>query len=483
VEIADAGPCRKHLKVAVSRDDIDRQFAESIGELRREAPVPGFRPGRAPRGLVERRFRKEAAGQVKSALVQAAMAQVGEERDIHPIAPPKVDLDAISLPDDGPLRFEVEIEVQPDFPLPDYKSLKVNRPVKTITEADIDEHLKSFLERYGQLVPKLEGGAEPGDLVIANLSFHRDGVVLNEAKEVQFRLQPELRFQDGHVPKLAEALAGAVAGELRDAEAHIGTGSTDPALRGQTVGVTFQVLDLKRYRPPEVNGAFLESIGFDDLHDLRSAVSDALKRRIEFQQRQAVRTQILDQLVAQTPFDLPAELVSRQEKVVLHRQVLEMRKAGMNDRDIRAREAQIRANAHAETLRSLKEFFILTNIAQAEDVKIEEADVEQEIEAIAERNDESPRRVRARVEREGQGEALGAQILERKTLDKIIEYVQFEEVPLADEPQVAETIDQTAAVPPLEGSGEAAPEAAAEAAPAVAAETPSEGGGPEAGPA
>jgi trigger factor len=390
------------------------------------------------------------------------MEQVGEERHIHPIVQPKVDLDAIPLPDEGPLRFEVEIEVQPDFSLPDYKSLKVKRPVKTISEADVDEHLRTFLEHYGQIVPKLEGGAEPGDLVIANITFHYQGVVMKQAKEVQFRLQPELRFQDGHVPALATALAGAVAGELRDAEAHIGTGSTDPALRGKTIEVTFEVLDLKRYRLPEVNDAFLDSIGFDDLDDLRGAAKEGLERRIDFQQRQAVRRQILDQLVAQTAFDLPAELVSRQESVVLHRQVLEMRKAGMTDRDIRAREAQVRANAHAETTRSLKEYFILAKIADTEEIKIDETDVEQEIESIAARNDESPRRVRARLEREGQGEALGAQILERKTLDKIMTHVQFEDVPLAPEPEVAETIDQTAAVAPPPGSAEAAPAAAAD---------------------
>ena len=99
------------------------------------------------------------------------------------------------------MRFEMEVEVRPDFPLPAYKALTVKRPVKTITDADVDAQIKAFLERYAQLVPKLEGGAELGDYITADLTFHRDGQTYNEAKEIQFRLQPELRFQDGSVPE------------------------------------------------------------------------------------------------------------------------------------------------------------------------------------------------------------------------------------------------------------------------------------------
>ena len=107
-------------------------------------------------------------------------------------------------------------------------------------------------------MPKLEGGAEVGDYITADLQFHRDGQVLNEAKEIQFRLQPELRFQDGHVPDVAKALTGVRPGESRETDAKIGSGSADPSLRGQTIRVTFQVHDLKRLRMPEVDAAFLE---------------------------------------------------------------------------------------------------------------------------------------------------------------------------------------------------------------------------------
>jgi trigger factor len=430
VQISDVGPCKKHLKIAIARGEIDRQFDESLGAMKREAAVPGFRPGHAPRQLVEKRFRKQVAEQVKQTLLLAALEQLDEDYKLNPITQPDLDPTAIELPDEGPLSFEMDVEVRPEFELPAYKALTVKRPVKTITDADVEAQYKLFLERYAQLVPKLEGGAELGDFVTADLRFHRDGATLNEVKEIQFRLQPELRFQDGSVPEVGQALLGVKPGESREADARIGSGSADPSLRGQTIRVTFQVNDLKSLRLPEVDAAFLKSIGFDSDEELRKALHDVLERRLASAQRQAIRRDVLTKLIDQTPFDLPADLVSRQEKSTLRRLVLDLRQQGLSESEIRAREAEIRANAHEATLRSLKEFFILAKIAEAEKITVGDDDLDEEIELIADRSDESPRRVRARIEKDGLADALASQILERKTLDRILEFVSYEEVPL-----------------------------------------------------
>jgi trigger factor len=388
----------------------------------------------------------------------AALEQLDEDYQLNPITQPQLDVEAIELPDEGPMQFEMDVEVRPDFPLPAYKALTVKRPVKTITDADVDAQYTRFLERYAQLVPKLEGGAEQGDFVTADLRFEDEGKALNEAKEVQFRLQPELRFQDGSVPDVGKALAGVKPGESRVSEARIGSGSPDPNLRGKTIKVTFQVNDLKQLRLPEVNTAFLHSVGFDSEEDLRKALREVLERRLASQQRQAIRHDVMTKLIEETPFDLPPDLVARQEKSTLRRLVHELQQEGLDESAIRAREAEIRANAHESTLRSLKEFFVLAKIAEAEGIKVEDDDLDEEIELIAARTDESARRVRARVEKEGLADALASQILERKTLDRILEFVKFEEVPLEEQGPV-ETLDQTAA--PAGAEGEAAADEAA----------------------
>src|SRR5262249_41692583 len=115
VKITDVGPCKKHLKVSIARPEIDREFDESLGNLKREAAVPGFGPGRAPRQLVQKRFRKEVADQVKSTLLMACLEQLDEDYKLNPITQPDLDVQAIELPEEGPMMFEMDLEVRPDF--------------------------------------------------------------------------------------------------------------------------------------------------------------------------------------------------------------------------------------------------------------------------------------------------------------------------------------------------------------------------------
>ena len=471
VDIRNVGPCKKHVAVAIARDEITKQFKESLGSMKRDAQVPGFRPGHAPLSLVEKRFKKQVSEQVKSTLLMAALEQLDADYKLKPITPPQLDIAAITLPDEGPLKFEIEVEVRPDFPLPAYKDLTVSRPVKTIDDRDVDAQLNLFLERHGQLVPKLEGAAEIGDYLMCDLLLHgSDGQVVKASKEIQFRLQQELRLQDGTVPDLGAILTGIKPGETREADAKIGSGAADPSLRGATIKMSFTVHDLKQMRLPEVNATFLNSIGFESRAELREALREILERRLKGQQRQAMRREIMDKLIAETSFDLPAELVSRQEKSTVNKLIMEMKQQGLNDNEIRAREAAIRANARESTLRGLKEYFILEQISEAEEITVEEPDFEEEIESIAARSDESARRVRARIEKDKLADALGSQILERKTLDRIFDYVKYKEVPMVEDEVAVETLDQTATAAPPE-----AEEPEDSAPPAGEAETESTG--------
>lgn len=457
VRVDDAGACKKHVTITIPRSEIERQFEESLKTFQKEAQVPGFRPGHAPKSLVQKRFRKQVADQVKSTLLMESLEQVDNEQQLNPITQPKLDLAAIELPEEGPMEFDMEVEVRPEFAAPEYKGLKVKRPVRAITDKDVDQQYERFLERYGRLVPRTDADAAAriGDYLTADLTFLRDdGSVIKEVKEVQFRLQPELRFQDGRVPAIGESLAGVKIGQTREAAAELGSSVSEADLRGKTVKVRIVVNDLKELVLPEVNDEFLHSIGFENAEELRGEVREALGRRIAAQQRRAVRRQVLDALIAATPFDLPSDLVSRQESSTISRMVSELRREGMAVEEIRARQAEIRANAHESTLRSLKEFFILAKIAEAEKIEVEEEDLDLEIEAMAERADESVRRVRARIEKEGMFDALATDILERKALDHILAAVEYEDVAV-DEPEVAvETLDEQA-TPEAEADDEA----------------------------
>ncbi len=154
----------------------------------------------------------------------SSLEQIDQDYKLDPITQPQLDVEAIEIPEKGPMNFEMDVEVRPQFEVPNYSGLKVKRPVAELTDKHVDEQLTRFLEGHGQIVPKLEGAAELGDYLTADLAFVRpDGQPLNEFKEVQFRLQPEIRFQDGAIADTS-ALVGAKPGETREVEAKLGYG-------------------------------------------------------------------------------------------------------------------------------------------------------------------------------------------------------------------------------------------------------------------
>ena len=184
--------------------------------------------------------------------------------------------------------------------------------------------------------------------------------------------------------------------------------------------------------------------GFKLEADLRDAVKDALVRRLEYRQRQEARRQITAALTVAADWELPPGLLQRQSQRELQRAAMEMQSSGFSDDEIRAYENVLRQNSRVATARALKEHFILERIAEAEEIDATEEDYEAEIRRIAAQSGESPRRVRAKIEKSGSMDVLHNQVIENKVIDLILGTPEFEEVPYSPEETDVEAIDLTA---------------------------------------
>ena len=141
VTVESPSACERHVTVLISREDVDRYFNEAIDELMPKASVPGFRPGRAPRKLVESRFRQDVTDQVKGSLLLDTINQVVEEQEFSAISEPNFDFEAVTVPNEGPMTFEFDIEVRPEFDMPDWKELKLEKPTRNVTGEDVDHQI------------------------------------------------------------------------------------------------------------------------------------------------------------------------------------------------------------------------------------------------------------------------------------------------------------------------------------------------------
>jgi len=444
VKVDERSTCERHVTVTIPREDIERYFDKEFTELMPTAQVPGFRAGHAPRKLVETKFRKEVGGKVKGELLMDSLAQVNEDEKLSAISEPDFDFEAVELPEKGDLTFEFDIEVRPEFDLPQWKGLKIEKPVHEYTDADVDETLQNILARRGRLAPH-DGPASPGDYITANLTFQHDGRELASAEEEVIRIRPVLSFRDGNIEDFGALMSGVRAGETREGFALLSNDAPNVELRGQKVTAIFKVLEVKKLEVPELTPELLDELGgFADEAELRDAIRDQLGRQLEYEQHQRAREQITAALTVAANWELPPGLLRRQGRRELQRAVMELQRSGFSDDEIQAHENALRQNSAVVTARALKEHFILERIAEDEEIDVNEEDFDAEIRLLAAQSNESPRRVRARLEKAGSMDVLRNQIIERKVIELILANAVFKEV--AHKPQRAdeEAIDHAA---------------------------------------
>ena len=428
VEIQNAGPCKKHVRVQVPRSDLDYFYNDAVKELVSTAAVPGFRTGHVPRKLVEKRFRKEVGDHVRQKVLMQSLQQLGEDHKLDAINEPDLDVEALVLPDEGDFTYEFDVEVRPEFDLPDYAGLKVKRPVRTISDAEVQTYLENYLAQFGKLVPH-DGPAESADFVLASLRFESAGQELSRASEREIRIRPVLRFADAEIAEFDKLMQGVRPGDVREATTTISVEASTVELRGEPVTIHFDIADVKRLRLPELDQEFFDQVGVASEPVLRQDIREVLERQVIYDQRQATRRQVLEKITASADWDLPESLVKRQVENALRREILEMQQAGFTDEQIRARQNELLQNQISTTRQALKEHFVLDKIATQEKLEVTPHDKEVEISNMAMQRGESPRRVRARLEKMGLLENLEAQILERKAVDVVLQKAIFEDTP------------------------------------------------------
>ena len=422
LDINETSACGRHVTVTVPRSDIERYFQKQFDSIVPKAEVPGFRVGKAPRNLVEKKFRVQVADQVKGALLMDSLTQISESEVFSAISEPDLDYEQVSVPDDGDLKFEFNIEVRPDFEMPKWKGLNLERPEHDFTDADVDAELEKLSAQFSTLEP-VEDIVEAGDYIEANITTRLDGKDISSASDVSVQVLPSLSLADGMIEDFDKLIIGAAADEKRTAKVTVNEFSENLELAGKELEIEFEILDVKR-RAGGGADELASKTGMD-LEELRKRIKEGLESRLEYSQREVVREQISKTLTESASWELPPDLLRRQSHRELERATIEMRRSGFSDQEIRERENRIRSNILERTEVMLREHFILERIAEEENVEETEADYTMEIARIAAQQNDSPRRVRARLERSGQMDSLRNMIIEGKVIEMITEAATF----------------------------------------------------------
>lgn len=381
-EVDYKGDCAYEVKVSIPPANRSHKSAEMFDELKKEAEVPGFRPGRAPRKLIERKFGKIVKGEVDAKLVSAAFHRLIKVEELHPLGIPEIDgLDEKKeRADDEPLDFTFKFEVAPRVELGDYKGVVVERPVIKVDDKDVLEAVDGLRSRYAVFETLQEGEAAEGDQVTIDFKGTVDGEEFAGGSADGY---PYILGTKRFFPEFEAALLGSSPGAELSCTVTLPENTPNEELRGKKADFTIVVKEIKRRELPELSDDFAKQAGYESLDDMKAKIAERMQEGASEQSNRIAENRALETVVNASTFELPKGLLEELANSIYHEQVSRLRHSGHPLADIEAREDELRTQAREEAEADVKLNTVLNTIGDVENIVISDDDYDQEIESIA----------------------------------------------------------------------------------------------------
>ena len=448
IELETLPNCVTNLRVELPPDRVSEERQSIVRDFQGAARLPGYRVGKAPKTLVETRYKKEILDELQRKLVSTATREAIAEKKLRVLSVGNVS--GLELGKDDTLRFTARVITAPEFELPPYQGLAVKVPPAEITDADVDRALDNLRQRLADF-NDIEGrGLQMDDFSVIDFAARLDGQPVSEAipdapKELAgkenfwIKLGPQTLL-----PGFSEALLGANAGETREFPLTVPEDFPIESLRGKKFDYTVKVRELKQQALPELDDAFAEKVlPGKTLAELRDVAREQLGAERRSMIDDAKRSQILNQLTGTAEFELPNEFVRGETQRIMGDIVKQNQERGVADEEIRQNEKDIVANADRAARERLKGAFILTRIAEKEGIKVTREEMDGRLVSMAARHGMSREKLLKNLqERDAMGN-VEEEILLGKTLAFLVSNATVETVTPEAAEQAGETESQT----------------------------------------
>ncbi|MCC6283675.1 MAG: trigger factor [Phycisphaerales bacterium] len=436
VRVEDAGPSRKKLFIEVPAETVSEKLGESLETMAVEAQLPGFRKGKAPRQLIEKRFGKELQREAKNAIVASAYQKAVEDLKLKVVGDPVAEqLADIELRMGEPLNLEIDIEVVPEFELPGLDGIAVKKPTFDVTDAMVSDELRKICINEGDLEERET--VEAGDYLTGHgVMTGADGKEFYNINGAVVQCPTPDKNGKGMilgvaVDDFASQLGRPTPGQTATIRVKGPEQHEVEAIRGQDLTITFKVERVDRIIPAAEDD-IVGRYGYENIDQLKETIRTRLTQRAIIQQQVAMRQQISKHLIDNTKFDLPERLSDRQAARSLDRRRMELMYRGVPATEIEHHMAELRAASAENARRELKMFFILHAVAEQLDIRVTDAEINGRIAQMAMEQNIRPEKLRQDIINSGRVGSIYQQIREHKAMDAILAKANVTEV-TADE--------------------------------------------------
>jgi trigger factor len=385
VTVENLAPCKKLLRVELDAKSVDEVFETITKDFQKQAALPGFRPGKAPRALVLKKYEADIKEEVKRKLIGDNYRKVLEEKKIPVIGYP--DIEEIQFGRGQNLLFAATIETAPEFQLPEYKGLPAKREIKSVTDADIERALKLLAEQH-MTFETVARELKMGDVAVVNYTGACDGKPITDTAPTAKGLTEQKNFwvdaaPGSFIPGFADQLIGAKAGDKRTVSVDFPADFVTKELAGKKGAFEVELAEVKEKVPPVIDDAFAKKFDAENLEKLREGVRRDLENELKYSQARAIRGQIVRGLLDRVMFDLPESAVAHETRNVVYDLVRENSQRGVTREMIEKQKGEIYAAATNNAKERVKLAFLVQRIAEQEKITVSQEEVVKHAQSLA----------------------------------------------------------------------------------------------------
>ena len=386
-EIEDTGPCRKLLKATVAADKVKEILDHNYGELATTVSLPGFRRGRVPRKLLEKRFGEDLEKDVKETLLGESFEELIKDQELKILGSPS--FDNIEFSAESDFTYEAELQVYPEFDLPEYKGVEVEKVESSVEEGRLEEEIEKLLKSRAEMVPTDPAKAAADDQFVGSYELFEEDTVLKAVEQAGFVPASGSieAFAIEDLEKLVEkwdrSKAGTSDGVPLEIDTTVPAHYPDEILRGREVRLRFVLEKALTAELPELDDDFAKALGAEGVDDLKEKLEQQLQGEVERKDQQETEKKVVDALVGQLDLELPEELIDRQRKVTEERVAQELIAAEKSEDEINEERAKAGEAAAEDLAGELKEFFLLEKIGEKEKIFATEDEVANRIQMMS----------------------------------------------------------------------------------------------------
>jgi trigger factor len=410
------------LQIELLPEEVAKEWDAIANNFARFAKIPGYRPGKAPRAVIDKRFRREIQEEVTKKLVSKSYHEAVEQEQLRVAS--LTNIDDIQFGEDKSMRFRATVVTAPEFELPNYKNIPVQLPDTNVSDAEVEAALERLRDQSADFVDVPGRGLEMGDFAVLDFEGSVDSRPISEiAPEASKNLQGGKKFwlhvaAQNFLPNFCEQLIGQNPGETRLVIVHFAEDFPVKELAGKKADYAVTLREIKQKVLAAVDDALAAKlVPGKTLVDLRQMIDRDIEHAKKHDVERANESQIVKYLHERIQFELPQALLQNETRRALAELVQRNRERGATDEMLKEKEKELIDGAAGLAANRLKTNFILHRIAEREKIQVTKEDLDLRIREEATRYDISPEKMRKELQQRDALDGVAEQILLGKTLD------------------------------------------------------------------